>query len=393
MCPMHLTTKTNMLTQRTMRWEEDGVLLYCSAFSMKTGSIARMTVEAESYSLDAHLPNEAARERFNKKYGYLTHAKSPVPETIDVRVTNACKTGCAYCYMNSTPGGEHMDMSVLEALFNGLDQPPYQIAIGGGEPALHPRFTDILKYIRERECIPSYTTAGTVVSQEIFDATNKYCGGVALTYHRAMGKRVFTKLLDTWRDNLDYNVTLNIHVIFDQDGPEALRELGDILSKRALNETTVVLLAYYPNVGRSTFAGVPDKDTYMHRMPRAIRAFKSRSWPVSEIRLACSEGLLPFFNSRPDLLDTSATVPMEGRFSCYVDNNGNLFHSSFDTADPRHGGMNITKERFQDLWWKLRTPDSPISGPCDRCHAKDRCHAPHYTHRLMCAHQDHNKGA
>jgi sulfatase maturation enzyme AslB (radical SAM superfamily) len=109
------------------------------------------------------------------------------PEFYDIKITNMCNGGCPYCYQNSTPDAEFtMDMVVkIKNYFEPMtmNERPFQVAIGGGEPTLHPYFMEILRTFKTLGIVPNYTTNGMCITPEIVAATKAYCGGVAITCH------------------------------------------------------------------------------------------------------------------------------------------------------------------------------------------------------------------
>jgi MoaA/NifB/PqqE/SkfB family radical SAM enzyme len=63
-----------------------------------------------------------------------------------LQITTKCNMKCAHCCYSCTMRGKHMEWStVVDAIAFARDFDDYSIAIGGGEPTLHPRFFDILK--------------------------------------------------------------------------------------------------------------------------------------------------------------------------------------------------------------------------------------------------------
>lgn len=109
------------------------------------------------------------------------------PEFYDVKLTNKCNGCCPECYQNSIPQGEHADNSIqkIKDFFGTLteNEKPFQVALGGGEPTLHPDFIEILKTFYDLGITPNYTTNGMNLTDEILEATKKYCGGVAVSCH------------------------------------------------------------------------------------------------------------------------------------------------------------------------------------------------------------------
>ena len=68
------------------------------------------------------------------------------PESIDLKITDYCDAGCAWCHEGSTRRGKHADLNLafLSTLRAGTE-----IAIGGGNPLDHPRLERISAFIWE----------------------------------------------------------------------------------------------------------------------------------------------------------------------------------------------------------------------------------------------------
>ena len=85
--------------------------------------------------------------------------KSSYPELVDVKITDKCNFGCAYCYQNSTPEGRHADMDDLRRVARELFKAgTFEVAIGGGEPTLHPQFPEILEMFNDLGIAANFTT-------------------------------------------------------------------------------------------------------------------------------------------------------------------------------------------------------------------------------------------
>lgn len=78
------------------------------------------------------------------------------PESIDVKITDYCDLGCAYCHESSTRKGKHADLtkllSVLKELPKGIE-----LAIGGGNPLSHPEIVSFLFELKKRGLIANLT--------------------------------------------------------------------------------------------------------------------------------------------------------------------------------------------------------------------------------------------
>lgn len=370
---------------------------YESMFNEKTGTIVRMAEQGHELlnNRPGRFTGKELVDKFRKKFDWRNQAFSPVPETIDWKITGKCLYSCGYCYQDSTVGGEHAPMVLLDTMIAGLDLAPYQIAIGGGSPTLHPEFETILRVIREWGAVPNYTTEASALSAAHIEMTNRYCGGVAITYHRFAGQAVFQQRYLRLDKGLEAHVQLHIHVLADKDGATALNELCDWLSHVELKHVpSIVLLAYYP-VGRGLEQGIMPKSVYQGSFVTAIQRAVGLG-----VKVSFSEGLLPYMLSHPELgLELGLTTPMEGRFSCYLDDKGTVFRSSFDWQEQssHHGvkSMNIYKRRFQEIWESsMEGMHGPGGPPCYGCKYGDEgnCVSPHSSHMLMCDYQPHNKG-
>lgn len=434
---------------RQMKNEFDGYVFYQSTFDPSSGTLVRITDvpdPGDHYGLRTQLSHTVAKkvhnldqyhdgwDEFHARWNLELHGLreedrglygarnyfpwSPSPETVDVKVTDWCNAGCSYCYQSSTTAGKHAPRELMERIFT-LKHAPYQIAFGGGEPTAHPDFPWFLSYTRKKGTVPNYTTAGHILREDVFKATNDYCGGVALTYHAFKGPQYFREVYDTWRSKLGPHVLLNVHVIADDRVAQSLDELAS----KGLRDLNIVLLAYYP-VGRGGLSGAMSKHTYQSSLPYAIMAAQQKAG----FRIAFSEGLLPYFLSmRIPGVDTRYAVRQEGLFSCYVDNKGFVTHSSFDpfkedlrTEDELRAefdnrpdysaeeisesvqrtmriraeevrNSNIFESDFQHVWQRLDSVGSyPHYSECMECKFITQCAAPHYTHYLQCAFASHN---
>jgi len=73
---------------------------------------------------------------------------APVPELVDISISNHCSKGCDFCYRDSKLNNSFMSLNDFEYILKKLKHPKYgnvfQVALGGGEPLEHP---DFIKFI------------------------------------------------------------------------------------------------------------------------------------------------------------------------------------------------------------------------------------------------------
>lgn len=77
------------------------------------------------------------------------------PESMDIKLTNACRHNCSMCHENSTPDGKHAD--ILNAKFIETLNPYTELALGGGNPLEHPDLETFLYKCKDLKLIPSMT--------------------------------------------------------------------------------------------------------------------------------------------------------------------------------------------------------------------------------------------
>jgi organic radical activating enzyme len=112
------------------------------------------------------------------------------PELVDLKITDCCPYYCPYCYQGSTHTGEHAadPYSWIYALRSiGV----FEVAIGGGEPTLHPEFKALLNS-HSKDLRINFSTRN--IDWVCYNADLvENCGGFAVSvddYHKT------TKILD-----------------------------------------------------------------------------------------------------------------------------------------------------------------------------------------------------
>lgn len=114
--------------------------------------------------------------------------KSNAPELIDVKITDKCFMDCAFCYQGSTKAGNHADMGALYSVFEYCRKNRvFEVALGGGEPLLHPEFVQILRGFAGAGTVPNFTTRNTAWLREpaTVRAVLEHAGGWAFSTEKA----------------------------------------------------------------------------------------------------------------------------------------------------------------------------------------------------------------
>ncbi len=84
--------------------------------------------------------------------------KAEFPDSIDLKVSNKCNIGCAFCHESSTPKGKLFDFSKTTEILSQLPSAPIEIAIGGGDVLENPEeIGKLIAWLKERGHRPRIT--------------------------------------------------------------------------------------------------------------------------------------------------------------------------------------------------------------------------------------------
>lgn len=244
----------------------------------------------------------------------------PFPEQMDLKITDWCDAGCAWCHEKSTTRGKHGDVDAMIKLLSDLP-PGVEIAIGGGDPLSHPHFAELVAGLRGNGLVPSVTVNGRHLERHrpLLETL------IGRGHVFGVGVSFFDKLPD-W----DYEHMV-IHMIAGVDKPEAL----DGADRRKL------LLLGYKDFGR----GEKYRRAFTDDVARNIDQW-FRELPVLGIKHHLSFDTLAISLLRPERLFIDPEVYKmrymgdEGQFSMYVDGVTQTFAIS-SYSSQRHAWTDI----------------------------------------------------
>jgi hypothetical protein len=155
-----------------------------------------------------------------------------LPEQMDLKITDWCDAGCAWCHERSTTKGAHGDLDAALELLRPL-HPGSEIAIGGGDPLSHPDFERFVRGLRSMGLVPSVTVNGRHLERHLPMlerlTSEGQLFGVGVSYSKEHG-------LPLW--NYPHMV---LHLIAGIDPPSVLDEA---------TERMKILLLGYKRFGR-----------------------------------------------------------------------------------------------------------------------------------------------
>lgn len=94
--------------------------------------------------------------------GKLKEGCFSAPLDVHISITNRCNLRCRGCYaLRDNEPVKDMPLDLAQAVIDRLsDMDVFTIALGGGEPFLHPQWLDIAAYSRRAGIVPNVTTNG-----------------------------------------------------------------------------------------------------------------------------------------------------------------------------------------------------------------------------------------
>lgn len=181
--PYDTTDKTQAMVA-----DFDEVQEFWTLFSRKTGAKVRIRFN-EGPPLPEHVAN----------------LPSTRPSLVDVKITDKCPFKCEYCYQASLPTGQHAPLERIAEIARELgDARVLEVALGGGEPTLHPYFIEILELFSQSGIVPNFTTRNLawLKNPEKARRITKLTGSFAVSVDSlAEAEKVWTQ----WKDYIDKN--------------------------------------------------------------------------------------------------------------------------------------------------------------------------------------------
>ena len=271
---------------------------------------------------------------------------APWPELADISISNYCTNGCSYCYRKSSEEGKFMSLEDYRFALQELTSEKYgsifQVALGGGEPLLHPDFNEIIKITREEfGIIPNYTTSGKFFNPENIEATRDYCGAVAISWdpYRDLSTEELSEIGSRLKDN---GILANIHYVISD---ETINDAVDLLNgkyEEYINDFNSVIFLTYKPTGRA-------KNEGSIKSAGALKTFLNLvDNPVTTIKIGFDACFVPVLMKatgvNADLIDSCEC----GFFSVYIDENLDVTPCSFCNNSDYH--YNLKQFSFEEIW-------------------------------------------
>lgn len=284
------------------------------------------------------------------------------PELLDVAITNYCEHGCKFCYRQSNREGKHISLGDLRYVIDQAKElGVLQIALGGGNPNQHPQFVEILKLIRESGIVPSYTSNGEGLTDEVLQATKQYCGAMALSLYPT-----YDRYKDLTEKISSYGIKLNLHVILKTDTIDLLISWLKEPPTWFSNINALIVLNYKP-VASSSSMMVTDENL--------LKTFYSVVSECKHTKIGfdscCVPGIVTWMNVNPTLIESCEAA----RFSAFVSEDLKMYPCSFMANTDKYGDLRTTSmiEVWQSYPSFVNHRDRIKNNTCTGCNQQHLC--------------------
>jgi len=274
------------------------------------------------------------------------------PQLIDVGIMGSCESGrlglCKnagiQCYQDGLNKSlPDMTLDNFKKIVDESKGKVFQIALGGrGNPNKHKDFEAILKYCRDNNIVPNYTTSGMNLTDEEVALTKKYCGAVAVSWQRGQ------HTLDAIKRFVDAGCKTNIHYV-----------LGNFSIREAINKllpgqeepiafpsgiNAVVFLAHKP-------VGLGDeKNVLQANDPFVAKFFNLIDKSSFSFKIGFDSCSVPGILNHTTKIDKASIDTCEGgRWSMYISADMVALPCSFD-QEYRWGVQLDEKTTIQNAW-------------------------------------------
>jgi radical SAM protein with 4Fe4S-binding SPASM domain len=312
---------------------------------------------------------------------------APWPELADISISNYCTNGCSYCYRESSEEGMFMSLEDYRLILHELTNEKYggifQVALGGGEPLLHPHFNEIIRITREEYgIIPNYTTCGKFFNQENIEATRDYCGAVAVSWdpYRDLS---LEKLSEVGLYLKNEGILANIHYVISE---KTMNYANSILAGKyeeyLQNFNSIIFLTYKPTGRAETSETIKSMNN--------LRSFLELvDNPATKLKIGFDACFVPVLMKATDVNIDLVDSCECGFFSIYIDENLDVTPCSFYNSDKYR--YNLKQFSFEDIWKNKfssyrKYVDDNCKWDCFECDKSSQCRGkcPFFEELFLC---------
>lgn len=289
------------------------------------------------------------------------------PALIDIGIMAKCANAkyCPVgCYQNRHKGENNMSFDDYKTIIDQIQGKVMQVALGGaGSPNEHEEFEKIVRYTREHDIIPNYTTSGIGITDEMVRITKQFCGACAIS----MYDQPYT--YDAIRRFIEAGVTTNIHYVLGNDSID--RAIAWLKNPTAVPEgvNAVIFLLHKPvGLGRSS-------NVLQNNDPKVVEFFALVDKHDGPWQIGFDSCTIPgIMNHSKNIMHESIDSCEAARYSCYITHDMKMLPCSFDNQDLRWA-VDLRQSTIEEAWNSAKFDNfrSHFTGSCKNCKDHELC--------------------
>jgi len=271
-----------------------------------------------------------------------------LPSLLDIGIKGSCPNKCNFCYQGDTVEPD-MSFDDFKSIIDQVKHHTTQVALGGrGDPETHKDFEKIVKYCRENNVVPNYTTSGQQMTDEKMNITKEYCGACAVSYYPYMKTPYYT----TAKNMIEKGIKTNYHVMFTQDSSQDIFDLlegkqeSNIIVPSGLN--AVIFLLFKPwGRGAGHNELIPTKEN-IEKFTSLLSIYSSRSNGPKIGVDSCCACQMKQFKSFENFDERTIDTCEGARMSAYISPTMKMIPCSFGDID--RNGISLRDLTIKEVW-------------------------------------------
>jgi radical SAM protein with 4Fe4S-binding SPASM domain len=307
------------------------------------------------------------------------------PETIHFSVTGRCDQACAGCFYSARPGSTVTPNDAPLELFERVvhqatEARVFQMALGGGEPLLHPRLLDMVRLARQNRIVPNLTTNGNLLTPEVAVALKEAgLGQVQISLNGASEgtnsatRPNFAAAVRAVKACQAMGLRFGLNVLLTRSSLpdlEAVVRLG-----RQMGATTVNLLRPKPPTTEGDWLERESPTAMDYRQVQAVleRLQNSKSSPETRLTIDASLTFLLTHRSPQALYRAGVWGCSAARKFVTVTQDGDVLPCSHVRWSDVHDGDVIGAWYRSAILARFRALEEHMHGPCRACDHLSLC--------------------
>ncbi|MEM5877851.1 MAG: radical SAM protein [Candidatus Aenigmatarchaeota archaeon] len=297
----------------------------------------------------------------------INYEKSNTPELVDIKITDYCPFNCKFCYMESTKNGKHADPKLVKEIFDLLaDLDVFEVAIGGGEPTLHPNIEEIIEYGCSKNIAINLTTYNPKIfrNKKILEMfVERKISSIGFSINKVEDVDKMLEMIETVEDYISEDINerffyikdyLVAHIVLGAHNYETFYKM---VEKCLENDIRILFLGpKHVGFGKTyKFYDLGKQMQYIflrydNSKYNGISCVKIKLFSIDTkfVQLAHIEEMKKYFDIRK--IDSKLIAAEEGKFSMYIDCVDKLMAPSSYCEKEDMDKLELDKEKFLEVW-------------------------------------------